>query len=53
MFYDFIYLAKGFQMRQKVRSTLINQSMYRVSITRQKWVPSFRQVTAYRAIHIT
>ena len=28
MFYDFIYLAKGFRMRPKVRSTLSNQLLH-------------------------
>ena len=28
MFYDFIYLAKGFRMRPKVRSTLIEKETF-------------------------
>ena len=31
MFYDFIYLAKGFRMRPKVRSTLNNKWTFQIS----------------------
>ena len=34
MFYDFIYLAKGFRMRPKVRSTLNNITRLNKIITR-------------------
>ena len=32
MFYDFIYLAKGFRMRPKIRSTLKNEFHFRMFI---------------------